>query len=130
MQAPVMKRNAITSHEVGSTSRIAPLAAAATKADIINRRRGAMRSERPKIALTSVPQTNPTATLLVSNAAWSSDRANSNLSDGMIAVAENHKASAMTSHSDNTPMESHFRRFENCASDGPALILGYPIGAR
>lgn len=81
-----------------------------------------MRSERPSMALIRVPQTKPTATLLVSSAAWPSEKPNSDLSDGRIAVAENHSASAITSHSDNKPMALHLRALENCAAGVSAVL--------
>ena len=60
MQAPVMKRRTITTNEVGSTSRMTPLAAAATIAATMKKRRGSILSASPRTALMKAPTTNPT----------------------------------------------------------------------
>jgi hypothetical protein len=115
-------------HEVGSTSRIAPLAAAAITAANMNRRHGAMRSGRPRIALTNVPQTKPTATLLASKESCLSEKVNSSLSTGMIALAENHMVNAITSHKASKPMESHLPCMAGyCGSEEPALAVDLSI---
>ena len=97
MQAPVTKRSTTIAGDVGSNSRMAPLAAAATKAAPMKNRRGSSRSASPKPALIKVPITKPSWTALVSSDAVASSRPACALSAGTTAEAENHTAIAATS---------------------------------
>ncbi len=119
MQAPVRKRKATTAADAGSTSRIAPLAAAATKAAPAKRRFAGMRSARPRIALRSVPATKPTATALENSEARRSPSPASARSAGTVAVAENQRPSASTSASDRIVSDRHLDFRERAGSGDP-----------
>ena len=75
---------------------MAVLAAVATSAAVMKKRLGSARSARPRMALVKVPKTNPACTALVSIEACVALMANSALSDGTTAVAENQSAMAAT----------------------------------
>lgn len=96
MQAPVTKRSAMTAGEVGSNSRIAPFAAAATQLDAKNTRRGSYRSASPTVALIKVPTTKPACTALVKSDALGGGSATSAVSAGTTAEVENQTAKAAT----------------------------------
>ena len=70
MQAPVIRRSTGSAGEVGSNSRMAKLASAATAAPAEISRRRSTRSGKLSNALSSVPMTNPACTLLVSSTSW------------------------------------------------------------
>ena len=96
MHTPVTTRRSGAPADAGSTTSNSALEAAPIAADAANRRRGSIRSGRPRNALARQPSTKPACTPLVS-AAWAKPhRWNSATSAGMIAEAENHSAIAAT----------------------------------
>ena len=98
MQAPVTKRKARTTVEVGETNKMAALAVAATRVETMKKRRASIRSAKPRTALVRVPATNPACTVLVKREAWVGVNANSAAIEGTTAEAENQSAMAATSH--------------------------------
>src|ERR1043166_6454069 len=70
MDAPTRKRRITKRDDVGSMNTVAPVAKAPTIAEVVKKRRDSIRSASPRTALSSVPATNPSATLLERAAAW------------------------------------------------------------
>ena len=94
---------------------------AATNADIENNRAGAIRSDKVRIALVSVPKTKPMETALVNRDACRSESTASAFRDGTTALAENHNDSASTSETASNTMAFRFLAGSKTASDIPSL---------
>jgi hypothetical protein len=108
MHMPITSRRTGIPSEDGSNAKIKMFAAAAVAAAAIKKRRRFNRSARPRTALTSVPNTKPTWTLLVSRETWNGVSVRSFCKDGTTAVVENHSVRTSTWQMQIRVITGHF----------------------